>query len=134
MGAETEMVVTFPGGKKVDSRYKQFTVHTDQPRDEGGDGSAPEPYDLFLASLATCAGVYILYFCEKRNIAVDGLKMTVRVEKNDKTHLFEAIRMNIRLPAGFPDKYRSAVVRAAEMCTVKRSLAFPPQFEVKLEE
>jgi ribosomal protein S12 methylthiotransferase accessory factor len=58
----------------------------------------------------------------------------VRTEKNDKTHLFEAIRMNIRLPASFPDKYRSAVVRAAEMCTVKRSLAFPPQFEVKLEE
>lgn len=129
-----EMEITFPGGKKVDSRYKGFTVHTDQPRDEGGDGSAPEPYDLFLASLATCAGVYILYFCEKRDIAVDGLKMTVQAEKNEKTHLFEAIRLRIQLPSGFPDKYRSAVVRAAEMCTVKRSLAVPPQIEVNLEE
>jgi ribosomal protein S12 methylthiotransferase accessory factor len=129
-----EMVVSFPGGKKVDSRYKQFTVRTDQPREEGGDGSAPEPYDLFLSSLATCAGVYILYFCEKRDISVDGLQMTVQAEKNEKTHLFEAIRLRIQLPPGFPEKYRSAVMRAAEMCTVKRSFADPPQVEVRLEE
>ncbi len=129
-----EMEITFPGGKRVDSSYKGFTVHTDQPRKEGGDDSAPEPYDLFLASLATCAGVYILYFCEKRNIATDGLRMTVQAEKNEKTHLFETIRMNIQLPPDFPEKYRSAAVRAAEMCTVKRSLASPPQIEVKLEE
>ena len=129
-----EMEITFPGGKRVDSTYKGFTLHTDQPRDEGGDNSAPEPYDLFLASLATCAGVYVLYFCEKRGIAVDGLQMSAQTEKNDKTHLFETIRMHLRLPSGFPDKYRAAVVRAAEMCTVKRSLASPPQIEVKLEE
>lgn len=129
-----DMEITFAGGKKVDSHYKGFSVRTDQPRDEGGDGSAPEPYDLFLSSLATCAGVYILYFCEKRNIATDGLRMTVQAEKNDKTHLFEAIRMHIQLPPDFPGKYRSAVLRAAEMCTVKRSLASPPKIEVKLEE
>ena len=133
-GNQMEMEITFPGGKKVDSSYKGFTVHTDQPRDEGGDGSAPEPYDLFLASLATCAGVYILYFCDKRNIAVDGLRMAVQAEKNEQTHLLEAIRMTVRLPADFPEKYRSAVVRAAEMCTVKRSLVSPPQIEVQLEE
>ena len=129
-----EMEITFPGGKKVDSRYKGFNVHTDQPRDEGGDGSAPEPYDLFLASLATCAGVYILYFCEKRDIAIDGLKMAVQAEKNEKTNLFESIRLHIQPPPGFPEKYRLALVRAAEMCTVKRSLASPPQIEVNLEE
>lgn len=129
-----EMEITFPGKKKVDSSYKGFSVHTDQPHKEGGDDSAPEPYDLFLASLATCAGVYILYFCEKRKIATDGLRMTVYAEKNEKTHLFETIRMKIQLPPGFPEKYHSAAVRAAEMCTVKRSLATPPQIEVKLEE
>jgi len=128
------MEITFPGGKKIDAEFKKYTVHTDQPRDEGGDGSAPEPYDLFLASLATCAGVYILYFCEKRSIAVDGLRMTVQAEKNEKTHLFETIRMRVKLPHGFPEKYRTALVRAAEMCTVKRSVTSPPQIEVKLEE
>ena len=129
-----EMEVTFPGGKKIDADFKGFTVHTDQPRDEGGDGTAPQPYDLFVASLATCAGIYIVYFCEKRKIAVDGLKLTVQADKNEKTHLFETIRMRVKLPHGFPDKYRTAVVRAAEMCTVKRSLASPPLIEVKLEE
>jgi ribosomal protein S12 methylthiotransferase accessory factor len=129
-----EMEVTFPGGKKIDADFKGFTVQTDQPRDEGGDGTAPQPYDLFVASLATCAGIYIVYFCEKRKIAVDGLKLTVQADKNEKTNLFETIRMRVKLPHGFPDKYRTAVVRAAEICTVKRSLASPPQIEVTLEE
>ena len=129
-----EMEISFPGGKKIDAGFKGFTVHTDQPRDEGGDGSAPQPYDLFVASLATCAGVYILYFCDKRKIPVDGLRIAVQADKNDKTHLFETIQLRVKLPRGFPEKYRSAVIRAAEKCSVKRSLASPPQIEVTLEE
>ena len=128
-----EMEVTFPGGKKIDAGFKGFTVHTDQPRDKGGDGSAPQPYDLFLASLATCAGVYVLYFCDKRNIAVDGLRLNVQARKNEKTHLFETVQLRIQLPQGFPEKYRSAAVRAVEMCSVKRSFASPPQIEVITE-
>ncbi len=129
-----EMEISFPGGKKIDAGFKGFTVHTDQPRDEGGDGTAPQPYDLFVASLATCAGVYILYFCDKRKIAVDGLRIAVQADKNDKTHLFETIQLRVQLPRGFPEKYRSAVIRAAEKCSVKRSLPSPPQIEVTLEE
>lgn len=128
-----EMDITFAGNKKVLSHYKGFTVASDQPVNEGGDGSAPEPYDLFLASLGTCAGVYVVYFCEKRKIPIDGLKMTVQSDKNKKTNLFESIRMTIQLPVGFPEKYRSAVVRAAEMCTVKRSFKHPPRIEVIAE-
>ena len=129
-----EMEITFPGGKKIDAGFKGFTVHTDQPRDEGGDGTAPQPYDLFVASLATCAGVYIRYFCDERKIAVDGLRIAVRADKNEKTHLFETIELRVKLPQNFPEKYRKAVIRAAEKCSVKRSLARPPQIEVKLEE
>lgn len=128
-----EMDITFAGNKKVLAHYKGFTVASDQPVKEGGDGSAPEPYDLLLASIGTCAGVYVIYFCEKRHIPIDGLKMTLQSEKNSKTNLFESIRLEIQLPAGFPDKYRSAVVRAAEMCTVKRSFKHPPQIEVVAE-
>lgn len=128
-----EMEITFPGNKKVYSHYQGFTVESDQQTKSGGDGSAPEPYDLFLASLGTCAGIYMVYFCEKRNIPTDGLKMTVRAEKNEKTKLFESIRMQVQLPEDFPEKYRTAIVRAAEMCTVKRSLASPPSIEVVAE-
>lgn len=125
-----EMQVNFPGGKRVTSTYKGFTVETDQPPGEGGDGSAPEPYDLFLASMGTCAGVYIVYFCESRSIPTEGLSMTLRFERNERSHLVETIAMDILLPPGFPDKYRKAVIRAAQMCTVKRTLAHPPEILV----
>lgn len=125
-----QMDIHFPGGKKVNSTYKGFTIKTDQPKEEGGDGTAPEPYDLFLSSLGTCAGVYVLYFCHERGIDTTDLKMSVHFERNDKTHLIEEVRMQIHLPPQFPEKYRSAVVRVAERCTVKRSLASPPRFAV----
>ena len=126
----TEMEVFFPGGKKVNSTYKGFTVATDQPRNEGGDGTAPEPYDLFLSSIGTCTGVYVLYFCHERNIDASELKITLQFEKNEKTHIIEEIRIHIHLPPGFPEKYKSAVVRVAKLCTVKRSLEDPPGFSV----
>ena len=126
-----QMDISFPGGKKVNSTYKGFTVATDQPRDEGGDGTAPEPYDLVLSALGTCAGVYVLYFCEERKIDTTDLKISLHAEKNESTHLFENIHIQIDLPAGFPEKYKSAVIRAAELCTVKRSFANPPNFRVE---
>ena len=125
-----EMVIDFPGGKRVNSTYKGFTVKTDQPVNEGGGNSAPEPYDLFLSSLGTCAGVYIVYFCESRSISTDGITMALRFERNEQTHLMERIGIDIRLPPEFPRKYRKAVIRAAEMCTVKRNLVNPPEITV----
>ena len=126
----TEMEIFFPGGKKVNSTYKGFTVATDQPRNEGGDGAAPEPYDLFLSSIGTCTGVYVLYFCHERNIDASELKITLQFEKNEKTHIIKEIRVHIHLPHGFPEKYKSAVVRVAKLCTVKKSLEDPPSFSV----
>jgi ribosomal protein S12 methylthiotransferase accessory factor len=125
-----EMQINFPGGKRVTSTYKGFTVKTDQPKSEGGDDSAPEPYDLFLASIGTCAGVYIVYFCESRDIPTDDISMELRFERNEKSHLMEKIAIEINLPPAFPDKYRKAVIRAAEMCTVKRNLIHPPEILV----
>lgn len=125
-----EMQINFPGGKRVSSTYKGFTVDTDQPKSEGGDDSAPEPYDLFLASIGTCAGVYIIYFCESRDIPTDDINMTLRFDRNEKTNLMETIAIDIHLPPGFPPKYRKAVIRAAQMCTVKRNLIHPPEIIV----
>ena len=125
-----QMEVNFPGNKRVDALYKGFTIGTDQPASEGGDGSAPEPFDLFLASLGTCAGVYVVYFCESRNISTEGIRMTLDFTQDEKTHRLQRVAMELHLPAGFPDKYRKAVVRAAEMCTVKRTLADPPEIVV----
>ncbi len=125
-----QMRVEFPGGKRVDASYKGFLVKTDQPKSEGGEASAPEPFDLFLASIGTCAGVYIVYFCESRSIPTAGISMTLGFERNDQTHLMEKIDIVVHLPSDFPQKYRKAVIRAAEMCTVKRTLLDPPDIQV----
>lgn len=99
----------------------------------GGDESAPEPFDLFLASIGTCAGVYVVYFCDKRGIDTTGIQMTLQFEKNKKTHLVERVRIHIVLPPGFPEKYKSAVVKAADLCTVKRNMIDPPEFAIYAE-
>ncbi len=128
-----EMKISFPGGKKITADYKGFSIATDQPKEEGGEGSAPEPYDLFLASLGTCAGIYVLSFCRERGIETKGLGMSLQAEKDDQTRLFSRVNLNIHLPPDFPEKYVKAVQKAAGLCTVKRSLADPPDFEVRVE-
>jgi ribosomal protein S12 methylthiotransferase accessory factor len=125
-----DMTIDFPGNKRVTSTYKGFCVETDQPTSEGGDGSAPEPFDLFLSSLGTCAGVYVVYFCESRDIPTDGITMRLRFERDEETHLVEKIHMDIDLPPEFPERYHKAVIRAAQMCTVKRMLSQPPEIIV----
>jgi putative redox protein len=126
-----DITVSFSGGKRVDAQLGAFTIKTDQPVDLGGQGAAPAPYDLFLASLATCAGIYVLGFCQARNLDTSGIALTQHVEWDADTHLPSRIQIEIALPATFPEKYRAAVVRAAEGCKVKKTLAAPPAFEVR---
>lgn len=124
------MEISFPGNKRVNAHYKGFSIETDQPAAEGGDGSAPEPFDLFLSSLGTCAGIYVVYFCEERNIDTTGLKMSLTFDRNEQTHLIEKVNIQISLPPGFPKKYRSAIVKTAGLCTVKRNISNPPEFHI----
>jgi ribosomal protein S12 methylthiotransferase accessory factor len=127
-----EMRVSFPGGARVDARFGQFTVQTDQPIDNGGDSSAPSPFDLFLASVATCAGIYVLGFCRQRGLPVEGINLIQRVKISPKTKLAEKISLEIQLPAGFPEKYHAAVIRAAEQCKVKKHFEYPPEVEIMM--
>lgn len=126
-----DMQVYFPGNKRVDAAYQGFTIQTDQSREEGGDGSAPEPFTLFLASIGTCAGIYVLSFCQQRGISTENLSMRLSFDWNEKTHHMDTIRIQIDLPSEFPTKYRKAIVKAAQMCTVKGHLDNPPDFEVE---
>lgn len=125
-----EMKIRFPGNKKVAAEFGGFTVMTDQPKAAGGDGEAPAPFDVFLASIGTCAGIFVLSFCRKRGLPTEGLELVQTEEWDEATHLVSKIRLEIRVPAGFPEKYRDSLVNAANLCTVKRHLHAPPQFEV----
>jgi len=127
---EEFMEVYFPGGKKVNANYKGFTIETDQAREEGGEGSAPEPYSLFLASIGTCAGIYVVYFCQERGIDTSNIKMKLEFDRDEEKHLTTAVHMQIDLPPDFPTKYKKAVIKAAKLCTVKRNIADPPEFKI----
>lgn len=124
------MTITFPGGAAVDARFKGFTVHTDQTPEHGGGGTAPEPFDLFLASLGTCAGFYALRFCQQRAIDTAGLGVTLSTAKDPGANRLRSVRLEIQLPPGFPEKYRDAIVRSADQCAVKRHILEPPELEV----
>lgn len=127
-----EMTISFPGGARVDAQFGPFTVRTDQPAHAGGEGSAPSPFALFLASIGTCAGIYALGFCQRRDLPTEGLEILERVEADPATGMVASIGLDIRLPAGFPEKYREPLLRAVGQCTVKKHLETPPRFDVRL--
>lgn len=124
------MEIRFTGGQKVEAFYKGFTIRTDQPEAEGGDNSAPSPFDLFLSSIGTCAGFYVLNFCRERNIPYQDIELTLSAERDKAKGLIGKIAIAVKLPVDFPKQYREAVVRAANLCTVKKHLADPPEFQI----
>src|SRR5512147_2634503 len=124
------MTVSFPGGKRVDAQFNGFTIRTDQPAEVGGAGSAPQPFDLFLASIATCAGIYVKGYCDSRSIATDGLGLAMHIDREPEKHRVVRLAIEIRLPPGFPEKHKEGVVRAAELCAVKKHILDPPAFDI----
>jgi len=125
-----EMIVDFPSGARVDAHFNDFTVKTDQPPSGGGENSAPAPFALFLASIATCAGIYVLGFCRNRGLPTEGIRIIQRSLRNPQTGLVGQIEMEIQVPPSFPEKYYDALVRSADQCAVKKHIENPPQFHV----
>ncbi len=125
-----EMVIDFPGGARVDAHFGAYTVMTDQPPVGGGDGSAPTPFAVFLSSIGTCAGIYVLGFCRSRQLPTEGIRIVQRVHSDPGTGMVSKIDLDIQVPPTFPQKYVSSLVRSAELCAVKKHLEKPPQFEI----
>jgi putative redox protein len=124
--------VYFDGGRKVNANINNFTVKTDQSQQSGGEGSAPEPFTLFIASIATCAGVYVQAFCKQRDIPSDGITLTMEYTTDPVAKMISEIVIEIKVPSDFPDKYESAVINAAAHCAVKRNLSDKIHSEIKL--
>lgn len=124
-----QFAVSFPGGVAVEAHFRGHTVRTDQPKPLGDD-SAMSPFDLFLASMATCMGFYALRFCQERQLATDGLNVTLEPIREEKK--LTTIRVVLTLPAAFPEKYREAIHRAVDLCAVKRAVLNPPAFEISM--
>jgi putative redox protein len=124
--------VTFPGGLAVEAKYRGHSVRTDQPSPIGAD-SAMSPFDLFFASIATCMGFYALRFCQERGLSTSGLGISLTPLREDTSKRVTTVQIEVKTPAEFPEKYRAALLRAVDLCTVKRHILEPPKFEISLE-
>jgi len=124
------MEITFPGGVQVNAQFNGFEVASDQPERNGGQNSAPSPFDFFLASLGTCAGFFALRFCQQRELPTEGLRLQLTTERNAESKRLDRVEITMHLPEGFPEKYRSAIIRATDQCAVKKALLDPPEIEL----
>lgn len=122
-----EMLIDFPGGSRVDAHFRGHTIATDQPPAD----SAPMPFEVFLASIGTCAGIYVLGFCRQRNLPTEGIRIVQRNHANATNGMVDEIELEIQVPPTFPAQYYDALVRSAELCKVKKTLENPPTFNVK---
>ena len=125
---KTSIDVSFTGGKKMAARVGNKTITTDLPPEIGGNGTAPEPFTLFLTSIATCAGLYALNFCEAREIPTNDMTLSMRYDFDLKTKRCETLTIDLKLPTGFPPKYQKAILKAMDLCTVKQHMVNPPEF------
>ena len=126
------LTVSFPGNKKVDIQVGDFTLNTDQSLTRGGDASAPEPFDLFLVSMAGCAGIFALGFCQSRQLASEGLSLEMDWERDVEPPHAAKVTYRLTLPEGFPEKYRASIIRAIDLCTVKHYIHHPPEFFIEV--
>ncbi|TFH42844.1 MAG: osmotically inducible protein OsmC [Lysobacterales bacterium] len=125
-----EMEITFPGGARVDAGFGSYTVQTDQPPIGGGEGAAPRPFALFLASIGTCAGIYVLGFLRQRGLSTEGVRIIQRMHSDPATGMVSKVDLAIEVPPEFPEKYRAALVHSAELCAVKKHFHQPPEFNI----
>ncbi len=127
------MEISFEGKKKVNAEFNGQIIATDQPLQAGGEGTAPAPFTLFLASIGTCAGIYVKSFCDQWNISIEEIFITQKMNYNYKTRLIDQIELKLHLPGNFPEKYKPAVIKAVNLCAVKEHLNNPPEIEVKIQ-
>ena len=128
-----DITVKFPGGKRVDAHYDGRVVQTDQSVKNGGEGSAPEPFDLFFVSMATCVGIYVLEFCTTRDIPTEGLGVHLLSQFDATEKRYPQITIDLTLPTNFPAKYKKAIWRTANLCTVKKHILNPPHFSIRVD-
>ena len=130
MAIVEEITIVSGGGKKVNANFNGMLIETDQAVVNGGEGSAPEPFAMFLASIGTCAGIYVYSFCQARDIPTDNIRIVQKQYKREDDKGIGKITLTIEVPESFPQKYYKLLIRSADLCAVKRHIMNPPEFEV----
>ncbi|MEJ2620410.1 MAG: OsmC family protein [Candidatus Thiodiazotropha sp.] len=126
--------VRFTGGKRIEAQVGDFTLQTDQPVKYGGEATAPAPFELFLGSIATCAGIFAWNFCESRQLSTEGLALQMECIEDEKKKMIDKIIFHLTLPEAFPEQYQSGIIRAMELCAVKKHMQTAPDFTVLIDQ
>lgn len=124
------ITVTWDGGVRFTADVRGHKVSVDQPAQAGGQDSAPMPLELVPTSLGTCVALFVQQFLVTRGLSAEGLTVTVSASGAANPHRLGSFDVAVSIPGGVPDKYRDAVVRAAETCTVHHTLTHRPQIRV----
>ena len=126
--------VTWDGGVRFTADVRGHKVRVDQPRQGGGEDTAVAPLELVPVALGTCVAYFVHQFLTTRGVDPTGLEVAVGVAGAPNPHRIGRFEVQVRTPAGMPERYREAVVRAAETCTVHHTLTHQPEIVVHLEE
>ena len=126
-----ELKVTLEGRKRVATQIGNHLIMTDQPTKQGGDDSAPAPYDLFLASIATCAGFYVQSYCENKGIDSSGISITLDTRRDPASKQITGFVTTIHVPPELPQKLHAVLKKVAAQCAVKKTIMNNPEFVVE---
>jgi ribosomal protein S12 methylthiotransferase accessory factor len=131
MADSRELIITLDGKRRITAHIGAHEIRTDQPVSKGGEDSAPSPFDVFLASLGTCAGIFLQGFCATRGIDTSGIRIH-ELPHYDGQGVLKSVELAVDLPVDFPARYKEPLLRVIEQCSVKRAIAAKPGFLVRI--
>ncbi|MGA3826888.1 OsmC domain/YcaO domain-containing protein [Pseudomonas chlororaphis] len=126
-----EIKVNFLDNLRLEAKFDDFTVVADQPIRYKGDGSAPGPFDYFLASSALCAAYFVKLYCDTRNIPTDNIRLSQNNIVDPENRYNQIFKIQVELPADISDKDRQGILRSIDRCTVKKVVQAGPEFVIE---
>ncbi|MDA8962125.1 OsmC domain/YcaO domain-containing protein [Congregibacter sp.] len=127
-----EINVNFLDKLRIEARFDDFSVISDQPIRYKGDGSAPGPFDYFLASSALCAAYFVRVYCIARNIPTDNIRLSQNNIVDPENRYKQIFKIHVELPEDISDKDRQGIVRSIDRCTVKKVVQTGPEFQIEI--
>lgn len=127
-----EINVNYLDNLRIEAKFDEFTVIADQPIRYKGDGSAPGPFDYFLASSALCAAYFVKVYCNARDIPTDNIRLSQNNIVDPEDRYNQIFQIQVELPDNISDKDRKGIVRSIDRCTVKKVVQSGPEFKVDL--
>jgi len=129
-----EIKVNFLDNLRLEAKFDDFSVIADQPIRYKGDGSAPSPFDYFLASSALCAAYFIKVYCNARDISTDGIRVAQNNIVDPEDRYNQIFQIQVELPESISEKDRTGILRSVDRCTVKRVIQTAPEFKIDAVE